>query len=329
MFLFVASALAGSTLIGWPCQRLNWGWRNVWSTCSINSYTPVASGTETFSTTIGSVPTGFRFNSATPNTPFVSLANGGWFAPTAANVNTPNFLCTSAANTGSGYTATLRNRCRRAIDAYGALVKTCIAVPSPNNNRGPNTLLPDWAPNGGHAPHVTNVQGLTINAQLCQLPAGQRLPADMATPQNTCPGLLGWFTVVFNACGFTNAPSLVPTNVAAFGPQFYPIGAADTFSTATYAPAANAMGVFCTTGAISATSWNVKGTAFTTTRCRKALDQFGRTASRCHMSAVGVPPIQQAGGWTDPLRLLAVGNVPAQSPTSPQGMNVWAPVCNS
>jgi hypothetical protein len=348
MFVFVATALAG-TLIGWPCQRLNWGWRNVWSTCSINSYAPQTGGPYVEPPT--QVPTGFRLTN-TIGLPSIVLTASGWYAPSAGapTATLPSMLCANAMATGTGATANLRNRCRRAIDAYGALVRTCQLPPQTAGNRGPsgpNSVSPDYAPQLGHAPHVSNVQGLTQNAQFCTLPAGAHTPADLNTPSNTCPGLLGWFTVVFNACGFSNAPGLAPALTSApvsvpWTSNYFPIGGVATAAvipTGAVSPVLGA-GYFCApiAGPMSATgggpstgpsSWNVYGTYFRTSRCRKALDQFGRTAQRCHQSTAPASGPAQAGGWTDPLRLLAVGSVAAGTPTIPNGINSWAPACNA
>jgi type II secretory pathway pseudopilin PulG len=334
MFVLVATALAGN-LIGWPCQRLNWGWRNVWSTCSINSYAPHSANEPP-----AQVPTGFR-QTFDQNVPSITLTAGGWFRPTAATAAVPQLLCTSAAATGTGATANLRNRCRRAIDAYGALVKSCQLPPQTAGNRGaaPNTAVaPDFAPAAGHQPHVSNVAGLTVNAQFCTMPAGVRVPGDLATPSNTCPGLLGWFTVVFNACGFTNSPGLAPAaqataNAPAYTAAHFPVGsvAQNTVLGSAVVGPVNGAGYFCTnpstngpSGTTGPTAWNLAGSAFRTSRCRKALDQFGRTAQRCHQSTAIIGGPAQAGGYSDPLRFLAVGSAGA----APTGINVWAPACN-
>jgi hypothetical protein len=346
MFVLIATALSATNLIGWPCQRLNWGWRNVWSTCSINSYTPV---TTTTLEAPSQVPTGFRLSSPNTNAPSIVLNPAGVYTPTASTAAVPLLLCTNAMATGTGATANLRNRCRRAIDAYGALVKTCQLPPLTAGNRGANALTPDFAPQTGHQPHVSNVQGLTNNAQFCTLPAGAHTPADLNTPSNTCPGLLGWFTVVFNACGFSNAPGMAPatTSVAAgtgspWTNYYFPVGGVTTpnvipgLGTAGAVSPTNGAGYFCASavtgpngGVTGPGAWNVFGTFFRTSRCRKALDQFGRTAQRCHQSSPSVTGPAQAGGYTDPLRFLAVGSAPAGTPSVPNGINAWAPACNA
>jgi hypothetical protein len=342
MFIFVATALAG-TALGWPCQRLNWAWRNVWTTCSINSYTPV-----NLDETATSIPTGFRTRASAfgPNTPTAALAPNGIFTPigTGGGVpekSVPNLLCQFGPNTGSGYTATLRNRCRRAIDSYGGLVKMCGAPQGLYPNRGPVNGLaaPDWAPATGHQPHVTNVQGLTHNAQMCLLPTGQYTPSGLNSPQTTCPGLLGWFTVVFNACGFSTAPGMSPANLpnagsiggAPYVANYFPVGStANAVALGFTGPVGVGVGAgfFCA-GTPIATTWNLAGATFRTSRCRKALDQFGRTAARCHASsnAIAAGPAQ-AGGYSDPLRLLAVGTAGAGSVVVPMGFNSWTPACN-
>jgi hypothetical protein len=326
MFLLVATALAGTT-IGFPCQRLNWGWRNVWTTCSINSYTPAATP-ESAST----IPTGFRFSSDNNLAPVRVLATTGVYTPAVSTI--PNQLCTNAAATGTGNTAGLRNRCRRAIDAYGALVQQC-ALPAGIAIRGPNQLAtPDWAPSSGHAPHVTNVQGLTHNAQMCLLPSGAYTPTNLNSPSNTCPGLLGWFTVVYSACqfslagagagsgGLNNVPS-VPGNT----PLYFPLGGnADVAKVLNSQPVspANRAGYFCqNAGGGAPNQWNQAGATFRTSRCRKALDQFGRTAQRCASSTSSMTGPAQAGGYSDPLRFMAIG-----LSSSPMGFNSFAPACN-
>jgi len=291
------------------------------------------------------------------------VAPNGWYQPGAGgnSAPVPSYLCSNAQSTGSGITAILRNRCRRAIDAYSALVKTCGLAPQLAGNRGPNSVSPDYQPYAGHAPHVTNAQNLGIGAMLCTLPVGgTAAPGNLATPSTTCPGLLGWFTVVYNACGFTNAPGLSPTtllaaptgapNVPGNFPNYFSVGPSDLTQPAVFATnyGPDQVGLFCgtphaagvTVGPAGVPSaWNVKGASsgpvgpavstFPTSRCRKAMDQFGRTASRCHMSTGTMTGPAQAGGYSDPLRLLAVGNVAAASPASPSGWNVWVPVCNS
>jgi hypothetical protein len=329
MFLFAATALAG-TAIGFPCQRLNWGWRNVWTTCSINSFVPVNSGTEG----ANQVPTGFRFSSTAQPSQSLSATTGA-YTPIGSSA-IPTYLCTSAPATGTGVTAGLRNRCRRAIDAYGGLVASCNNA---NAFRGPNQLnTPDWAPAAGHQPHMTNVQGLTHNAQMCLLPTGAYNPVDLKTPSTTCPGLLGWFTVVYSACkfsyanGLANGPS-VPGNLA----TYFPLGnvAQNTVAGLGFVnpvSPANRAGYFCSTRTIAPAGnagspdvWNdATGTAFRTSRCRKALDQFGRTAQRCATSTSSLSGPSQAGGYSDPLRFLAVGT----SGNSPMGFNSFAPACN-
>lgn len=326
MFLLLTTALAG-TLIGWPCQRLNWGWRNVWSTCSIHSFAPAATAE-----TPNILPTGFRqYTGAT--VPTNTLTNGGWYIPASGAI--PKFFCDNAAATGTGLTSSLRNRCRRAVDAYGALVKSCSVAPHLAGNRGPNLAGPAGteAPSSALAPHVSNVAGLTQNAQFCSLPVGTTgTPAVLATPSNTCPGLLGWFTVVYNACGFTNAPGLHPTQAPNTGniPVYFPYGGygvtQSVIPNGAVAPSTR-VGFFCAGSAGAPDSWNQAGATFRTSRCRKALDQFGRTAARCHASSSTISGPAQAGGYSDPLRLLAIG-ASSGSPVSPNGFNVFAPACN-
>jgi len=375
MLVFVTAAHAAATnTVGWPCQRLNWAWRNVWSTCSINSFAPAPTTT----VDVGNV--GYRVQ---PGIPFATTAlhNSGWYSPATFSGN-PAAFCLAAPATGSGLTANLRNRCRRAIDAYGNLVKSCVSPPALGPNypaKPPNTIpqfTPDVNPAANHAPHVTNVRELSLTASTCLLPTGSHSPTDLATPSTTCPRLLGWFTVVYNACGFTNAPGLtgatpgtvplVPGNFPAFVPiapnsGTNGVGAATntglvgagTIGTAVFGSGLlttpGRAGFFCgplTNGGTSTvipntpSAWNdapvnsatppigQASTVFRTSRCRKALDQFGRTATRCHLSTSSSPAgPAQAGGYSDPLRFLAVGHT--SSPQGqPNGMNYWAPLCN-
>jgi hypothetical protein len=332
MFTLVATALAGAAL-GWPCQRLNWAWRNVWTTCSINSFTPL-----TTAETPATIPNQFRMTGATPVTPTAVLAGTGVFTPVAANA-VPTLLCGFAPATGSGPTATLRNRCRRAIDSYGGLVKICGAPQGlyPNRLAVPGLASPDFQPQQGHQPHVSNVQGLTHNAQMCLLPAGAYGPGALASPQTTCPGLLGWFTVVFNACGFSLSPSMSPSMLpnapSAVAPSvnaIFPLGNTINSAAVLVNPVSPTLGAgyFCTTNAPSIgtpTGWNAAGATFRTSRCRKALDQFGRTANRCAISSASIAAgPAQAGGYSDPLRILAVG----AAGVVPLGFNSFTPACN-
>lgn len=338
MFLFAATALAG-VVIGWPCQRLNWGWRNVWTTCSINGFAPSSTAE-----TPANIPTGFRTSNVV--SPLSYLGANGVFAPSGTpNVGVPAFLCQQAALTGAGTTANLRNRCRRAVDAYGALVRQCIATPAQvaPGLRGPNALTPlgpafgfDSMPTVNTVPHVSNSQGLAFATQFCATGA-PFAPANLQSPSATCPGLLGWFTVVYNTCGFTNAPALAPVNnqVPNQSPNtyaYFPLqgGVSSVlFSHTGVAVGALNAGVFCAPQVPSATgtpaAWNNAGPIFRTSRCRKALDQFGRTAGRCHASSASTPAgPAQAGGFSDPLRLLAIGTPVG----SPNGLTQLVPYCN-
>jgi hypothetical protein len=337
--MFVIAVALAANNIGWPCQRLNWGWRNVWSTCSINAGAP-----------LGTVeaPAALANHFRTTNVPNdkIVLNAAGVFTPSVDVV--PTHLCLNAPNTGSGQAANMRNRCRRAIDAYAMLVATC-AKATGTTVRGPftpsvpgGTVSPDYFPSNGHGPHVLNVGGLVNNVKFCSLPFGTvgALP-NLATPATTCPGLLGWFTVVFNACGYTNiaalAPAATPTQVKDTLPVYFlpaagAISAHPNLFAGTAAAPNTWTSAFCTPNAGgTAASWNERGAPFRSSRCRKALDQFGRTATRCHnsFSGGGTGPAQ-AGGWNDPLRAFAVGaGIANQAPASPFGSNSWAPICNN
>lgn len=332
--------------------------------------------------TAATIATGYRF-SGPAGAPFITTntfptmflggsgATAGVYLPGGPNTgtpaaNVPQYFCTNAPATGSGMTAGLRNRCRRAIDAYTALVKSCSVQGVAPQYRGPNQLsplLPDMAPAAGHVPHTTNVANLATAGALCALPPNTAAwtSPNIGNPATVCPGLLGWFTVVYNACGFTNAPGLGPNGgsplvTPAYVPKYFPTGAGNvgpggTTLAAVYAPTAGALGTFCVNpsvanGAVPPAgapwSWNVKGSgpagvlpagnvpwSFTTSRCRKAMDQFGRTASRCHFSTAASTGPAQAGGYSDPLRMLAFGSAAVTSPTAPDGWNAWVPLCNN
>jgi hypothetical protein len=295
MFFFLPTALA-AIVLGWPCQRLNWAWRNVWVTCSINAYVPLSSGSPV------SVA-GFTSSTA-PLTQFPGpsqLDAFGQFSPAGYGPA----LCQTAPNTGGTF---LRNRCRRMLDVYGNLVKLCGQTPAKTNAQ-PNTLTPDYAPQPGHQPHVVNVQQLGFMAQSCITPGAQ-----FPTPSTTCPGLAGWFTVVWNACMFTNAPAVTAVQnygTAPAGATYVPNYLTTSSSSAAWSLASpsylcgntpEAPGSSLTTTAPNI--WNSKGPAFRTSRCRKALDQFGRTAYRCSPT---LAPSGSATGGSDPLRFLAQG----------------------
>jgi len=196
----------------------------------------------------------------------------------------------------------MRNRCRRMLDVYGNLVKLC-GTPAKTPMAGPNTLTPDYEPQTGHQPHVVNVQQLAFMAQSCITPGAQ-----YPTPLGTCPGLAGWFTVVWNACMFTAAPGVSTSSTGVPNiPAYLTNTAAPTFQLAT---PLYLCGSTPNTAPVAATpaAWNTKGLVFRGSRCRKALDQFGRTASRC--SPTNTP---NGMGMNDVTRFLAQ-NLGTQSP---------------
>lgn len=350
MFL-VAVALAGTNL-GWPCSRMNWAWRNVWSTCSINSYL----GGAIANAANDVIPAHFR--SAPLNTgpgsafsaPSTNLNAHGVSQPLATGDAVPNMLCQAMAVTRGVGTEVqhqlLRSRCRRAIDAYAGIVNVC-RTPSLGGNRGPiaQGIYPDWAPATTQLPHSENVNNLLAHAQHCFASTNAAL---VRSPSTTCPGLLGWFTVVWNACGFkSRGPNLLapagtlPENrepfIAPLGetiaPQIFLVHTATTGLSPLGSEAATPAFIFCSphtgaTGADAPYAWNARGTAFRTTRCRKALDQFGRTAARC--GGTQLPSTSYAAGMTyhgmkDALRAMAVGSIAGNVP---MGLVNLAPFCN-
>jgi len=276
---FTFAAVQAAIVLGWPCQRLNWAWRNVWVTCSIVAYVPVAA------TPAGSLQNGFTYAEAHNEPAAHAAVSTPWYTPvsqldgvTNKGVWTPSTssspkLCQTAPNTGGTFA---RNRCRRMLDVYGNLVKLC-QTPS-KSGAVTNTLSPDFAPSSGHHPHALNVQQLTFFSQWCLTP-GPQYP----TPTSVCPGLAGWWTVVWNACGFTNAPGVT---TAPNGPLYIPNYFTNWWSAGVSFNTPQAICGPLGTPLSGATSWVPRtGTGvsntFRTTRCRKALDQFGRTASRC------------------------------------------------
>jgi hypothetical protein len=379
MFLLVALAASAPVTItqGWPCQRLNWAWRIVWTTCSINVFIPGTSNE-----TPANIPSGIRtvgpagnslgyvFNQlAAPNLPLAQsqtlqvipttgVTFGTFFEADA--VPAPQILCQNAPNTGAGVGATVRNRCRRALDSYGQLVKSCgLATGTPGALRGPNNLNPpDYLPTPQLQPHVSNMQALQLNARFCNLPVGTvgSMPnifpgGPQFGPAYVCPGLMGWFNVVLNACGFTNNPNLnwpnlatplaannnfpniFPTSAGSVGGGFQTLPQVTTPTTGGVGDTAASGPNYAFCAASAANAMNAKGTTFKTSRCRKALDQFGRTAGRCNASPIGgAAGPNQAGGYSDPLRLWAIGHQTPLStglmPLAPDGADAWAPNCN-
>lgn len=150
----------------------------------------------------------------------------------------------------------------------------------------------------------------------------------VATPANSCPGLIGWYHVVWNACKFTSA---VPA--PDIQPKFYPAAAPSGYSAEELmAPAGldaaqvpnNIYNVvpkyFCTTGVTTGipSSYNPKGPAFRTTTCRRAIDQFGRSAQRCQATNIGAWP-SAAGTLVQSKALIYLANQ----------FNTDAPWCSS
>jgi len=333
--LFVALASSTVAVTGmYPCQRLNWAWRNVWVTCSINNLVPAT-------TSLGGNAAFFTQSSTVANGPAFQVDNNGNFVPftsTASQGNGP-YLCTSTLSSGANIA---RNRCRRMLDTYGNLVNLCTMGPVKVGGITANGGTPDFLPATGHIPHTTNAGRLNFQMSYCTAGGGLLAPA----PGNTCPGLSGWFNVVWNACQFTagttfstpNAPAGLPN---LFAPIFSTgLTAGITPSTASLPAGAptyqmSTPGYLCGTSttpsvgstqatpstgapATSSSFMGGKGMWFRTTRCRKALDAFGRAGARCAPSSPTlVPPQVQItnGVWTpyDQLHFLAV-NMASQTP---------------
>jgi len=326
LFYFAVGAQAASAVqIGWPCQRLNWAWRNVWTTCGINTMVPTTTAALIVPAT---TPGGIYFNNigpASPGTAYVPLSQvsaAGVFVPQniAAGATAPNFCTTGGGGFGVVPTANTpiyggtlqRNRCRRMLDVYGNLVSLC-ASPKFTPRYGPtgaNTngvvQVADWLPVAAMAPHANNAAALAVMAQQCITP-GPLAP----TTLGTCPGLMGWFTVFWNSCAGAPgaAPGIapvVPTTVAPAMPSalWFPDYLSPNAPQPPSTPGGgwqlttptNLCGGTPSAFTISATEWNVKGTSFHGTKCRRSIDQFVRTANKC---------IAQAAGGSDPLLGLA------------------------
>jgi len=312
LFHFVLSAQA-AVLIGWPCQRLNWAWRNVWTTCGINTVIPVTQAALTLPAT---TPGGIFVNQAAPSSsaPLQTSVPNSQMSTVTGNFNPASgnapWLCTTGGG-GFGVVPTAntpiyggtmqRNRCRRMLDVYGNLVSLC-ATPKLVPRYTPNLVNPgasDYAPSSAQTPHATNAAALAIMAQECITP-GPFMPS----VTTTCPGLMGWFTVFWNSCagGIGAAPGVAPTMPSAatqpsalFFPDYLSPGTAGWTLTSPLNLCGAGNGV---AGTVSATQWNVAGTAFHGTKCRRAIDQFVRTSTKC--SATGSPY-----GGSDPLLGLA------------------------
>lgn len=357
MLLIAATALA-STNLGWPCSRLNWAWRNVWSTCSINSYIPtnVAPATADFP------PAHFRRAPlSVAESPNQWLqASTGHIAPsfdgtgaTTIPAGIPKAFCDAMLSTNGGTQPgyqLLRNRCRRAVDAYGGIVRVCALPPAQHTFRGPiqgplgSSILSNFEPGASHAPHAANVAALAIHARRC---TDTVQPGTYWSPASTCPGLQGWWSVVWNVCGFrTYVPNIGAggldhvqgPNVAPLGGQlnFPYLNMGVTASIGNNNPnAASAPDfAFCSPMVPAAAGtvprqWNMRGPTFRTTRCRRALDQFGRTASRCGGSLVpadaAAAPNAPLRGHQDALRAMFNG---IDTANAPNGLRNLAPLCN-
>jgi hypothetical protein len=315
--LFIA-ALAAAQIGNGPfaggnaCQRLNHAWRQVWSTCSINAYIPGTAGTTphtpsvfptfylaTGSSNVAGITAQSSVASSFPRSQMLD-ANGyfGNFWPAQAIIpgaaGTPsNLLCEWSLSTGFGYQ---RNRCRRMLDVYGNLVGICSSTRWAPTFQ-PNNRSPDYKPQPGHGPHSSNVPNLFGYYNLCAVFPGGALP----TTANTCVGLNGWWTVVWNNCmlyapgvsisgggAIVNNPTAAP-NVPGF---LTPFTAAATGTTPGYQ--FKNPEYFCGASApvasqtLAPNAWNARGPGvFTKSRCRKALDQFSRAASRCTTASTG------------------------------------------
>jgi hypothetical protein len=304
--LLGASAGASYVITTYPCQRLGWAWRNVWVTCSIDSRVPGTlaipkTGDTSIEASSPNFNEGFNYRGGLAyDAPSLDLEVVGT-APTLYSIsqtagtllgNTGKWsaFCTRIGHPGSSQLG-VRTACRRAIDLYGSLLELCrnpvrakITLPANGVAGAPVAGRLDigtknsWhyaIPHAGIAPHHTNA--VTLNWLQTQCIAPNTVPL---VPYNSCPGLVGWFTVTYQACNFNN----VVANAAAWQkgntPQ-YTADAVPTTVAANFEKLTNP-NYLCTTGAVGANSWNPSGPAFRSSACRRALDQFTRTATRCN-----------------------------------------------
>jgi len=313
IMLFVASALATAVPQqgGWPCSRMNWAWRNVYITCGINQYAPgsgvvAGSAGAYFAGTLNAPVT------STQGTPLglfslgasTSAASAYVFQPAMSGPNDaggPNLCATGPSTGGQLY----RDRCRRMMDIYGNLVWLC-ANPSKSHASPSATIGPDYTPAAFQAPHGTNAANLKAAVAWCITPIANNFP----TPTNVCPGLAGWWNVVWNACSIydstrngvaPNGPVGIP-NFVLHGTGGAAVGIVPNDATLVVQPL-----TLCGAAATpSAANWNVHGPAGNfNTRCRRAIDQFGRSSSRCNSGAALGTPVTPTVGSADPLHFLA------------------------
>lgn len=332
--LLLASTAIAATALGWPCGRLNWAWRNVWSTCSINSYLP-ASSPSSSATVVDNAPLFIRvYPTQAPMAPLTQMAPNTYNVAPTATGGIPVAYCQFAAATDgtTGANNYLRNRCRRAVDAYGQITSACSQQPNVLQTtmggvmRGPipGTTL-DWVPQASHQPHVTNVGLLAAHYQWCYTSAN---PTGLyRSPASTCPGLLGWFYVVYNSCSFNTYGPAVATG--GIGSILTPLGNVLTPQVTNTGAATPYVFNMCGgSTTLSPSVWLTAGPTFRTHRCRKALDQFGRTAYRCRYT----PNVPSRIGPKDALITLYDGfdntGTTVGAATQPMALVKLAPICN-
>jgi hypothetical protein len=201
-------------------------------------------------------------------------------------------FCQSVGAVPTGVTG-VRTACRRSIDLYGSLLELCrnpvrartplagSVNPSGGGGRlfaGTKNIWQYATPDATHTPHASNVNVLTFAAQMCVTPGQAPLG-----PQNSCPGLTGWWTVAYQACnvagqfstaGWVLTPQRQPAVTGKLNPGW------TDFASLTE---------FCDNTATGTDKWMPSGPTFHRSACRRALDQFTRTAARCTGFANFVP----------------------------------------
>jgi hypothetical protein len=302
LFSLFAAANAGSYVITtFPCQRLGWAWRNVWVTCSIDTRVPgtmaIPSSTNAYDAAAPNINEGLNFigNAAytVPNID-IDIPSGNYYMVPGFSLNTAaqkNARFCTAVGSPTNPVIGVRTACRRAIDLYGSLLELCrnplrsgLRTPVVGNAQAPSNTggaifvgtQNQWQyaiPGTTMAPHASNVAALNSLQQLCANTAP-------VSPSTSCPGLVGWFTVVYQACNFNNVKGGTLKPPGANTPE-YQTTVAGAWKLVGTGYELNPLGSLCDTTAASSTAWNPSGPGFRGTACRRAIDQFTRTANRC------------------------------------------------
>lgn len=332
-----ASAGASYVISTYPCQRLGWAWRNVWVTCSIDARVPgdyiMPTGITPHYVNAPNFNEGFRSYGSSPyNAPTLDLNLLAADAPSQYAV-TPFTLVTnsqkalqfckavggapSIADTNL-HMLGVRTACRRAIDLYGSLLELCrnpvrarIPLMPPGNAATPTNgqliigtknkwtfagvpSLTVGVPNEGWlTPHFANGQTLQYMQHECIAPGQLGFVAN-----NNCPGIIGWWTVVYQACNIANTNPFRTAGVNSEG-HYSPRAQAIVMDATKHGVSTTwdslaVPGAFCRNAATTPDAFNPTGPTFRGSACRRALDQFARTAHRCQPNDGTLIPTQKA-----------------------------------